>query len=506
MLANLITELQSFGLHIASNANCRKVGAGPAEGGTIIVQGIAAHVPFSGSFISKSPYQLSLRNGESWLVKNGTFILPARVRPKPSFYDYSTHDGIPYSKLALIHGRDCIASTVRQSCVYWNSSGRCKFCGIELSLAAGLTTAVKSPSQMAEVVCKAKELDGVEHVVLTTGALAFAGSEIDYLAKCSTQIKEACDLPIHAQFLPPDDLKKLNLLRSAGVDTVGIHIESFDLRVLNDFAPVKAAIGMDRYEKAWRSAVEVFGFNQVSSFLLVGLSEQEDSVISGSEYLAKLGVYPFVVPFRPIPGSSMEGIAPPDCRKMKRIYNSVSEIIAQHGLSASLSKAGCVRCGACSALQAYEMENVRKVICRPAVGKEEVSAALAIREDVFVKEQKLFEESDLDENDSISTHIVVLRHNQIVGTVRVYPEDSEGNNWIGGRLAVLRQYRDNHVGELLVKEAMRFVKARACKRFTALIQVQNVDYFMTLGWHVISPVTVYNGKAHKQMEADLNTV
>jgi hypothetical protein len=66
------------------------------------------------------------------------------------------------------------------------------------------------------------------------------------------------------------------------------------------------SIGIQHYERAWKKAVALFGPNQVSSFLIAGLGESPASIVWGSEVLADMGVYPFVVPFRPIPGSGME--------------------------------------------------------------------------------------------------------------------------------------------------------------------------------------------------------
>ncbi len=102
-------------------------------------------------------------------------------------------------------------------------------------------------------------------------------------------------------------------------------MESFDFDVLPKVAPFKARIGQAEYVRAWKKAVELFGPNQVSSFLIVGLGESEESVIMGAEFLADLGVYPFIVPFRPIPGSLMEAVRPPDPQKMVRIYETVAE-------------------------------------------------------------------------------------------------------------------------------------------------------------------------------------
>jgi radical SAM protein (TIGR04043 family)/putative N-acetyltransferase (TIGR04045 family) len=506
MLAHTITELQSLGLQVAEDSPNRKVGAGPAEGGTLLIKGIPAHVPFSSNFVSRSPYALRRLNSESWLVKDGKFLLPATIVKRPKFYDVLTEDKLPYSKIALLHGKNCIASTVLQTCVYWNSEKRCRFCGIELSLSGVQTTRTKTPAQLGEVISKAKELDSISHVVLTTGAIHPPGKEIDYLGRCAMAIRKVCDLPIHAQFLPPTNEGKLHELKTAGVDTVGIHIESFDFDILARFAPAKAAIGLARYEKAWNKAVDIYGPNQVSSFLLVGLGEHEETVIKGSEFLAGMGVYPFVVPFRPIPGSMMQDHGTPDHETMKRLYETVVEILQKNGLSTAKSLAGCVRCGACSALQAYELEAKRQVICRPVKSSAELATALQIRKEVFVEEQCLFETSDFDDNDSVSTHIIVEHDDEIIGTVRVFPEKDTCNHWVGGRLAVRRESRDHQAGALLVRAAMSYVKKLGCTRFTAHIQEQNVRFFSLLGWKAVGSVEIYHGKPHQLMEADLDRV
>jgi putative N-acetyltransferase (TIGR04045 family) len=364
------------------------------------------------------------------------------------------------------------------------------------------TLAQKTPEQLAQVAKTARIQDAISHVVLTSGTAEPPGSEISYLARCTGAIKAATGLAVHVQFAPPKDLKQIDGLKRAGVDTVGIHIESFDRKTLARIAPAKAAIGLQRYEHAWRRAVELFGPNQVSSFLIAGLGEPEESIVWGSEVLADLGVYPFVVPLRPIPGSRLQNARPPNPGSMQRIYAAVANVLQTKGLSARNSLAGCVRCGACSALHAFE-EKCKRLICHSARSEKERAAAFAIRNQIFVREQGIFKDSDCDEHDDASTHLVAKYDDNIVGTVRLYPTDSGVGHWIGGRLAVQKAFRVYGVGALLVKEAMKRVKKRGGIVFTAHIQEKNVPFFKKLGWEPIGSVETYLDRPHQLMRADL---
>jgi radical SAM protein (TIGR04043 family)/putative N-acetyltransferase (TIGR04045 family) len=461
-------------------------------------------LPIGSAFVPRSPYVLREEGDQHLIFKDEKMVSSVHLIERPKFYDHSTEEGIPYPKIALLHGKDCLATSVVQTCTYWNSSERCRFCGIELSHRSGQAIKMKSPDQLSEVAHKAKELDSVQHIVLTTGTVRPPGKEISYLVPCASAIKKATGLPIHAQFCPPSNMDGLYELKEAGVDTVGIHIESFDFETLSRVAPAKAAMGFDRYEKAWEMAVEIFGPNQVSSFLIAGIGESRDSIIWGSKYLADLGVYPFVVPLRPIPGSLMQDDLPPDPEEMKRIYEEVATILKRKGLCASQSLAGCVRCGACSALSLFE-EVADFLVCHPVRTRAEQGRAFEIRKEVFILEQKIFSDSDVDENDSKSIHLVAEWNNQVVGTVRFFPVNRNGH-WIGGRLAVRKGFRNTGAGELLVQEAMQCVKSRGCIKFTAHIQLENVPFFSRIGWKTIEPVKDYFGKPHQLMEANLENI
>ena len=503
---HIITEIQSLGVRMEAGGSARKGGAGPAEGRALIIGGVAVNVPVSSGFVHDSPYSLLPLEDAYLLCRHGKELCPVEVTPEPAFYDLATDDGISYRKLALLHGRDCLATTVLQRCANWSAGKRCMFCGTELSLTGGQTVETKSPGQLAEAAAAAKKLDSVTHVVLTSGAGDPPGSEIDHLAACAKAIKQATGLPIQVQFLPPPDLDALHLLKEAGVDTVGIHIESFDEDVLARTAPAKAVIGLKGYQRAWAEAVELFGPNQVSSFLVAGLGEDASSIVRGSEHLADTGVFPFVVPLRPIPGSLMEKRLPPRPEIMTEVYEAVAEILRQNDLASKKSLAGCIRCGACSALQCYEREK-EKLVCHSARTKTELERAFQIRHEVFVLEQKIFQDSDRDRYDPKSIHLVAKMEDEVVGAVRLFPSGSNGNGcWYGGRLAVTKEHRASHAGELLVREAVKRARRLNCKTFLAHIQETNVPFFTRLGWKPVGEIEEYMGKPHQLMQADLNGV
>jgi len=348
------TELQSWGVRIPFKEKGRKGGAGPAEGRTLLLGKSTAMVPIQSEYVKKSPYTVEERNGEFILLRNEAQILSVDFPNSPKFYELRTEDGIPYQKIALLHGKDCLASTVYQDCIYWDSPLRCKFCGIKLSLENGQTIQTKSSEQLAEVVTTAYELDHIRHVTLTTGTTNSTDKGIRQLAEATTAIKKKSALPIHVQCEPPSEPHYLDMLYESGVDTVGIHIESFDFDILSSIAPAKAKIGVESFKRTWERAVELFGRNQVSSFIIVGLGESLTSVLEGSELLAKQGVYPFVVPLRPIPGTHLEHFVPPPPEQLTHIYKHVANTIKHYNLSARNCKAGCVRCSACSALPDFE--------------------------------------------------------------------------------------------------------------------------------------------------------
>ena len=73
-----------------------------------------------------------------------------------------------------------------------------------------------------------------------------------------------------------------------------------------------------------------------------------------AERLVGMGVYPFVVPFVPISGTPLESHPAPSPDFMHAILGPLSAMLRRAGMSSGEVKAGCAKCGACSALSSYE--------------------------------------------------------------------------------------------------------------------------------------------------------
>jgi radical SAM protein (TIGR04043 family) len=229
MIGRIKTEIQSLGVKVGKANHARKHGAGPAEGLTLFLKGVPANVPVSSPYVATSPYSLQERNGNLFLFKNNMELTEATIPSVPRFYHLLTEDGKTYNQVALKHGRDCLATTVLQRCIHWRSGQKCQFCGIELSLRNHGTIERKTPEQLAVVTKAAWKLDGISHVVLTTGSTEADIDAVRCLSACTRAIKKAVRLPIHVQIEPPSDPDLLLELKAAGADTIGIHIETFDL-------------------------------------------------------------------------------------------------------------------------------------------------------------------------------------------------------------------------------------------------------------------------------------
>ncbi|CAB5016501.1 MAG: MSMEG_0568 family radical SAM protein [Actinobacteria bacterium] len=352
-VSSLIMDVQARGLRVEADMERRSGGAGPTDAGMLWIEGYPVTAPTANATSSNSPYLLKAEDDGYGIYRDEVRVASARAEQRPRFYDLTTADGIPYEKIALLH-LDSLASTVVQTCAYWGNDDQCTFCGIGLSLESGRTIVKKTPAMLAEVAVAARDLDGAVDATLTTGSSRGVDRGARYVGRCGQAVKEASGLPVEVQFEPPLDLDVINEVGDMGIDSVGIHVETFDPQVLARVAPAKAASGIESYFAAWERAVKVFGEGQVSTYVILGMGEDPEITIQGARRAIDIGVYPFVVPLKPVAGSLMADWPSPSREYVEPIYRRIQAYMTLRGMNSGTAKAGCARCQACSGLKSLE--------------------------------------------------------------------------------------------------------------------------------------------------------
>ena len=136
----------------------------------------------------------------------------------------------------------------------------------------------------------------------------------------------------------------------------------------------------------------------------------------------------------------------------------------------------------------------------------EISAYFDLRHKIFVEEQEIFRENDVDAIDKIAHPIIAVEPDatslEVLGVVRIY--EAEPRLWYGGRLGTHPDRRKGwQIGKGLIYKAVTTANTWGCDRFLATVQIQNVRFFQRLHWDSIDETEIH-GITHHLMQADLN--
>lgn len=129
----------------------------------------------------------------------------------------------------------------------------------------------------------------------------------------------------------------------------------------------------------------------------------------------------------------------------------------------------------------------------------EAKAALAnIRQQVFVKEQKVPLDMELDEHDAHCNHLLAFDANGVpVGTVRLLPDGHIG------RMAVLAKFRGKGIGSRLLTDIIRLAKAKGLREVSLHAQIHAVGFYEQHHFHAVGEEFMEAGIAHVQMQRKL---
>ncbi|WP_225046954.1 GNAT family N-acetyltransferase [Lacticaseibacillus kribbianus] len=127
--------------------------------------------------------------------------------------------------------------------------------------------------------------------------------------------------------------------------------------------------------------------------------------------------------------------------------------------------------------------------------------ALAIRQTVFVEEQHVPADLEVDADEARAIHFVAYENGLALATARLLPEDY---GYHVQRVAVLRPYRHHGVGEALLAHLAEFATAHGATALRLGAQVQAIGLYMRLGYQpTVRPEFIEAGIHHREMQLTL---
>jgi predicted GNAT family N-acyltransferase len=123
--------------------------------------------------------------------------------------------------------------------------------------------------------------------------------------------------------------------------------------------------------------------------------------------------------------------------------------------------------------------------------------AAPIRFTVFVEEQGVPREIELDEQDFLSVHAVVFDQEKAVATGRLLPDGHIG------RMAVLEPWRRRGIGALMLKSLMQRAKERGDAEVALSAQIHAVPFYRAHGFVAEGDEYLEAGIRHQAMKRRL---
>ena len=126
----------------------------------------------------------------------------------------------------------------------------------------------------------------------------------------------------------------------------------------------------------------------------------------------------------------------------------------------------------------------------------DLPACWALRRTVFIEEQAVPEELEVDGLDDEALHLLAMLDGRPVGTARMLLKGDTGKI---GRVAVLRELRGQGIGAALIRAAVEELRGRGLSRAKLGSQVHAIPFYEGLGFVAEGPVYDDAGIPHRDM-------
>jgi len=301
------------------------------------------NAPVDEAFVAESPLTL-VPSGDGFVVRDGRgsgLDYPVRIPAEPGWYERQTSRGTPMSRVGVLQG-NYLGIFLSNTCLYWYAKPapmNCRFC------TSGKNVGVneiknKHVDDVVEVARAAKRESGSVFTHFNTGyqyeenparrAVHGLMQAKPYVAA----VREKVGGFIGVQSVPvlPECYDEYDELIEAGTDHFSFCVEFMDREVFDRLCPGKSeTVGQDAFFSAMAYVAGKLGKGRVSGEIIAGL-EPVEQTMAAIDRIVDAGAFPTVCIFRPLVGSDLEKVPPPDPGAMRDVMAYQYEACRRAGI------------------------------------------------------------------------------------------------------------------------------------------------------------------------------
>ncbi|NWF37790.1 DASS family sodium-coupled anion symporter [Mariprofundus sp. NF] len=293
-----------------------------------------ATVPVAQPYTKSSSIQLRQQDSDGNACLHwGDETLDVQLLPAPRFYRNKTRSGARMGSFASLHENLLMLHPIMGCGFFAGQNLACHYCQYDSMLNED-EPPMRDPLELVEVVRAALSEREIDTVYLYNG---FAPGDDVGLSRLVPVIallrRHLGHRQIALETVAPKDTSVIDALYAAGLDIFVCNLEVHDAERFAEVCPGKEQVGGQvAIWKALDHARQVFRGGAVVSHLIVGLDDVE-STKKGIDALISHGVVPLLQPFRPLPGTPLEGQVGPSLEEMEELFLHLYGAISAAGFS-----------------------------------------------------------------------------------------------------------------------------------------------------------------------------
>ncbi|SDZ75925.1 Predicted N-acyltransferase, GNAT family [Thalassobacillus cyri] len=136
------------------------------------------------------------------------------------------------------------------------------------------------------------------------------------------------------------------------------------------------------------------------------------------------------------------------------------------------------------------------MLIRTVENDQQLKDAFGVRRTVFIKEQQVPEDLELDEYDDLAVHFIGYENNEPIAAARLRFVEENGKL---ERICVMKEFRGRSFGRQMIEAMEKRIQKEGLKQAKLNAQTHAEDFYRAIGYETISGQFMDAGIPHVTM-------